>query len=85
MDNSQREREINNERIPPPQAMEVVPSSPSASASTPTTWSSGLPSVKMDAPHKGVTTTTTPDGKFSFCLIYLFSNAGIKCAVWSTE
>lgn len=63
MDSNQRERDI-NDRIPPPQPMEVVPSSPSGSGST-QTWNSGLSSGKMDQPsHKGVTTTTTPDGEF---------------------
>ncbi|XKL67644.1 hypothetical protein PGB90_003135 [Kerria lacca] len=65
MDNNQREREI-SERIPPSQPMEVVPSSPSGSGTT-STWNSNLSSVKIDQPHKGVTTTTTPDGKKLQC------------------
>lgn len=61
MDSSQRERD-NSDRIPqPPAPLEVVPSSPSGSATTPT-WNSGMASVKLDQPHKGVTTTTA-DGK----------------------
>lgn len=62
MDSSQRDI---NDRIPPPQPHEIVPSSPSGSGST--TWNSGLPNPKLDPPHKGVTTTTTPDGKLIGC------------------
>ncbi len=66
MESSQRDREI-SERIPPTQPMEVVPPSPSGSGSS-STWNSNLPSMKMDPITKGVTTTTTPDGKISILL-----------------
>lgn len=63
MDSSQRDRDV-SDRIPPPPPLEVVPSSPSASGSTPT-WNPSLKSVKIDQLHKGVTTTTTADGESS--------------------
>ena len=63
LDSSQRERD-SSDRIPQaPPPLEVVPSSPSGSA-VPSNWNSGLPSVKLDQPHKGVTMTTTADGEY---------------------
>lgn len=59
LESSQRDRDI-NDRIPPPPQLEIVPSSPSGSGSS-STWNSGL-TPKLEQPHKGVTTTTTPDG-----------------------
>lgn len=63
LESNQRDREV-NDRIPPPPALEIV-QSPSGSRSN--TWNSALPNPKMDPPHKGVTTTTTPDGKKLQC------------------
>lgn len=57
---SNQNRDV-NDRIPPPPPLEIVPSSPSGSGAT--TWNSALPNTKIDPPHKGVTTTTTADGK----------------------